>query len=67
MYICIYIYYIYIYIYLYILYIYIIPYIYLYLGFLLRIFTNHRTAGEERGHFFNSSLPLLPASQTLRH
>ena len=26
-----------------------------------------RTAGEEGGHFFNSSLPLLPASQTLRH
>ena len=42
-------------------------YIYIYLGFLSRIFTNHRTAGEGEGHFFNSSLPLLPASQTLRH
>ena len=38
-----------------------------YLGFLSRPFTNHRTAGEGGGHFFNSSLPLLPASQTLRH
>ena len=38
-----------------------------YLGFLSRIFTNHRTAGEGGGHFFNSSLPLPPASQTLRH
>ena len=38
-----------------------------YLGFLSRPFTNHRTAGERGGHFFNSSLPLLPASQTLRH
>ena len=26
-----------------------------------------RTAGEGRGYFINSSLPLLPASQTLRH
>ena len=38
-----------------------------YLGFLSRTFSNHRTAGEEGGHFFNSSLPLPPASQTLRH
>ena len=38
-----------------------------YLGFLSRPFTNHRTAGEEAGHFFSSSLPLPPASQTLRH
>ena len=38
-----------------------------YLGFLSRPFTNHRTAGEGGGHFFNSSLPLPPASQTLRH
>ena len=30
-------------------------------------FTNHKTAGEGGGHFFNSSLPLPPASQTLRH
>ena len=35
--------------------------------FLSRSFTNHRTTGEGGGHFFNSSLPLLPASQTLRH
>ena len=34
-----------------------------YLGFLSRTFTNHRTAGEVGGHFFNSSLPLPPASQ----
>ena len=38
-----------------------------YLGFLSRTFTNHRTAGEGRGHFFNSSLPLPPASQAIRH
>ena len=38
-----------------------------YLGFLLRTFTNHRTAEEGGGHFFNSSLPLPPASQALRH
>ena len=38
-----------------------------YLGFLSRTLTNHRTAGEGRGHFFNSSLPLSLASQTLRH
>ena len=38
-----------------------------YLGFLSRTFSNHRTAGEEGGHFFNSSLPLQPASETLRH
>ena len=37
------------------------------LGFLSQPFTNHRTAGEGEGHFFNSSLPLPPASQTLRH
>ena len=33
-----------------------------YLGFLSQLFTNHRTAGERRGNFFNSSLPLPPAS-----
>ena len=33
-----------------------------YLGFLLWTFTNHRTAGEGGGHFFNSSLPLPSAS-----
>ena len=38
-----------------------------YLGFLLRTFTNHRTAEEGGGHFFNSSLPLPLASQTRRH
>ena len=38
-----------------------------YLGCLSLTFTNHRTAGERGGHFFNSSLPLPPASQTLRH
>ena len=30
-------------------------------------FTNHRTAREGGGHFFNSSLPLPPTSRTLRH
>ena len=38
-----------------------------YLGFLSRTFTNHRAAGEGGGHFFNSSLPLPPASQAIRH
>ena len=38
-----------------------------YLGFLSRTFTNHRTAREGGGHFFNSSLPLPPTSQTIRH
>ena len=38
-----------------------------YLDFLSRTFTNHRTAGEGGGHLFDSSLPLPPASQTLRH
>ena len=38
-----------------------------YLGFLSRTFANHRTAGEVGGHFFNSSLPLPHAPQTLRH
>ena len=38
-----------------------------YLGFLSRTFTNHRTVGEGRGHYFNSSLPLQSASQKLRH
>ena len=37
------------------------------LGFLSRTFTIHGTAGEEGGYLFNSSLPLPPASQTLRH
>ena len=38
-----------------------------YLGFLLRTFTIHRTEGEGGGYFFKSSLPIPPASQTLRH
>ena len=42
-------------------------YVFFYLGFLSRTFTIHRTAGEGGGYFFKSSLPLPPASQTLRH
>ena len=38
-----------------------------YLGFLSQPFTNQRTAGEGGRYLFNSSLPLLPASQILRH
>ena len=38
-----------------------------YLGFLSRTFTIHGTAGEGGGYLLNSSLPLPPASQTLRH
>ena len=38
-----------------------------YLSFLSRTFTIHRTAGKGGGYLFNSSLPLPPASQTLRH
>ena len=34
-----------------------------YLGFLSPSFTNHITAGERGGHFFNSSLPLPPTTQ----
>ena len=41
--------------------------IFFYLDFLLQPFTNHRTAGERGRTFFNSSLPLPPAPQTLRH
>ena len=37
------------------------------MGFFSRVFPNHRTAGEVGGRFFNSSLPLPPASQTLRY
>ena len=47
--------------------IYIYIYIFFYVGFLARTFANHRTAREGEGHFFNSSLPLPPASQKLRH
>ena len=46
---------------------YLSPIFFFYLGFLSRPFTNHRTAGEGGGHFFNSSLPLPTASETLRH
>ena len=42
-------------------------YIFFYLGFLSQPFTNQGTAGEGGGHFFNASLPLPLASQTLRH
>ena len=38
-----------------------------YLGFFSQTLMNHRTAGEGGGQFFNSSLPLAPASQTLRY
>ena len=38
-----------------------------YLGFLSRTFTIHGTAWEGEGYLFNSSLPLPPASQALRH
>ena len=38
-----------------------------YLGFLSGTFTNHGTAGEGGRDFFNSSLPLPHALQTLRH
>ena len=50
-----------------------IPYIlekknvFFYLGFLSRTFTIHGAAGEGGGYPFNSSLPLPPASQTLKH
>ena len=37
------------------------------LGFLSRAFMIHKTAGEGGGCLFNSSLPLPPASQILRH
>ena len=38
-----------------------------YLGFPSQPFTNHRAAGKGGRHFFNPSLPLPPASHTLRH
>ena len=37
------------------------------IGFLSQRSTNHMTEREGREHSFNFSLPLLPASQTLRH
>ena len=36
-------------------------------GFFLQTFLLHRIAGEGEGYPFNISLPLPPASQTLRH
>ena len=39
--------------------------VFFYLGFPSRTFTNQRTAGEEGGYFFISSIQLPPASQTL--
>ena len=41
--------------------------IFFYLGFLSQQFTNHRTSGKGAGQFFNFSLALSTASQTLRH
>ena len=38
-----------------------------YLGLLSRTFTIHSAAGEGTDYLFNASLPLPPASQTLRH
>ena len=38
-----------------------------YADFFSRTFMNHRTAGEGGGHSLISSLPLPPASKTLRH
>ena len=46
---------------------YTIFYIFFFWAFVSRTFTNHSTAGERGGHFFNSTLPLPPTSQTLRH
>ena len=40
--------------------------VFYYMGFLSRPVTNHGTAREGEG-YFNSSLPLPPASQALRH
>ena len=42
-------------------------YFFFYLGFLSQTFTIQKTAGEGGGYLFNSSLPLTPASQTLRY
>ena len=42
-------------------------FVFFFLGFLSRTFTNYRTVGKRGGHFFNSLLPIPPASQTLRH
>ena len=40
---------------------------FLYLDFFSRTFMSHRTAGEEKGHFFDFSLPLPSASKALTH
>ena len=40
---------------------------FLYLSFLSQPFTNHKTAGQRGRHFFNTSIPLPPTSQTLGH
>ena len=50
-----------------IIYIHIYTYFFFNVGFLSRTFTNNRTAGEGEGYLINSSLPLPPASRTLRH
>ena len=42
-------------------------YSFFYLDFISRTFTIHRAARDRGGHCFKSSLPLLPASLTLRH
>ena len=52
--------------YIYYIYIYICIYNF-YLGFLSRAFANHRAEWEGGEHFFNSSLPLPPASRAPRH
>ena len=41
--------------------------LFFYLDFFSGTFTDHRTSMQGSGHFFNSSLPLPPASQKLRH
>ena len=41
--------------------------LFFYLSFLSQTFAIRRTAGEGRGYFLNSSLPLPLAPQTLRH
>ena len=46
---------------------YILQQFFFYLSFLSQTFMIQRAAGEGRGYFFQSSLPLPLASQTLRH
>ena len=41
--------------------------LFFYLGFLLRTFMIHRTSGEGKDYFLNSSLPIPPTSQTITH